>query len=152
MMKFFEPSSRWLDWMARYAGDRIVFDIGCGAAHITLALQKRGVKCLGIDPRYRQFDRMPVQLMSCVLTEDAQHCRLVRDMPKALLLFCRPCHSGFVQETIRAMHTTSEALYISKPKNVAIDLPDLAVRLVRAAPLCPEEKVYRVVLTHGRGK
>lgn len=150
MMRFFEPTQAFLGWLAAYARDRLVFDVGCGAGHITLALRDRGVRVLGIDPRFAYVERVPLGLHNCILPVEARDCRLLREAQDSLVLFCRPCHSGFVADTIDVLPRTAEVLYISKPCNVAYDLPDFKVRVVRA-PECPEERVYQVLRTQPAG-
>jgi SAM-dependent methyltransferase len=144
MLRFFEPSEKWLDWLAKYAAGRVVFDVGCGAGHVTLSLLKRKVKVLGIDPRYKWgLGELTPELSKVVLPYEAQHVKALRNTPNTLVMFCRPCHSGFVQETIDVLHPTAEVLYISKVCNVGVDLVDMSTRVLDC-PKCPEEKVYQV--------
>lgn len=142
-MRFFEPTQKFIGWLAAYAGERIVFDVGCGDGHVLTCLHYHGVKAMGIDPRY-QCERMPLELMSCVLPQNAQECKILKNTQNSLVLFCRPCHSGFVADTIRLLPQTAEVLYISKPSNVNIDLADFETELVDS-PRCKEhERVYRI--------
>lgn len=143
MIRFFEPTPTFLDWLAGYARGRIVVDVGCGDGHLVRQLHKRSVKCMGIDPRYR-FERVPRDLSSCILPMEGERCTLLKTTPNLLVLFCRPCHSDFVSRTIYILHPTDEVLYISKPCNVSVDLCDMDVAEIDA-PECPEERVYRVV-------
>jgi SAM-dependent methyltransferase len=144
MHRFFEPSDTFLDWLADYAGDRVVFDVGCGACHVTLALRARQVKALGIDPRYDWIEDMPRELMNAVLPFMAQECKPLLTTKNSLVLFCRPCHDGFVQDTIPMLPTTAEVLYISIPDNTALDLDGFCYTEVVEAPPCEVEKVFRV--------
>jgi SAM-dependent methyltransferase len=143
MMKFFEPTAEFLDWLAKYAKGRFVFDVGCGAGHILLELHKLGTKALGIDPVYK-YERAPISLCTCVMPCEAKECALLLTNENSLVLFCRPCHNGFVAETIKLLPVSSEILYISKPDNVKVDLPGMETILVETPP-CPEELVYRVI-------
>lgn len=119
-MRFFEPDSTFLDWLASYAGKRLVFDVGCGDGDLVLELQAKGVKAMGIDPIYL-YQRVPTNLSNCIFPAYAEECGLLRKYP-ALVLFCRPCHSGFVERTLEVLHRDSEAVYVSKPENVIVDL------------------------------
>lgn len=140
-MRFFEPSSRFLDWLAKYAAGRIVIDVGCGEGHIVRALGERGVKALGIDPMWEQTPDN-VDLINRIIPLQAENVTCL-GMKNALVLFCRPCHSGFVEAAINRVHHTSEVLYISKPTNVVMDLGDYRGRELKT-PRCKEEKVYQV--------
>lgn len=143
MIRFFNPSAKWIDWLAKYAGDRIVVDVGCGDGHLVQELAKRKVKVLGIDPRYIWDDSMS-PLFNMILPMEAQKAPVLRTQANMLVLFCRPCHSGFVQETIDILHPTAEVLYISKPCNVGEDIVDMDTEALKT-PRCPEERVYRVL-------
>jgi SAM-dependent methyltransferase len=142
-MRFFEPTERFLDWLAGHAGGRVVFDVGCGEGHVLLALHARRVKAVGIDPRY-EAEQVRPPLSSCVLPMRAEECGYLKRAEAALVLFCRPCHSGFVALTIPMLRPSCEVLYVGCPFNAARDLPGLEFEEVAGAPPCPEEKVYRV--------
>lgn len=156
MMRFFEPSKQFLDWLAKYAGKRITFDVGCGEGHITEALIDRGVKCLGIDPRFQWLDEpVPQKLRNCIIPMEAEMCYTLRTTEKSLVLFCRPCHSGFVTNTIDVLPASAEVLYISKPDNVHVDImsfnhADNPVQFEfeeLETPRCREERVYKILRT-----
>ncbi len=142
-MRFFEPSEEFLDWLASYAGDRIVYDVGCGEGHIVSALHQRKVKALGIEMIPFERKLLP-QLYNKVLIAEAQHCELLRKH-EGLVFFARPCHSGFVEETIKVLHPQSEILYISKPENLSVDLPNYKYLKLNIETGGEEgEAVYRV--------
>jgi SAM-dependent methyltransferase len=145
-MRFFNPNHQFLVLLSQYAGRRPVFDIGCGDGHVTLALRKLGARVLGIDPRYRYEEVRPVELAACVLPFPAQECPILRNTPNSLALFCRPCHNGFVLETLRVLHPTSEALYIGLPVNLDLDLPEQPIKLLATPPSGQEkEKAWRIL-------
>ncbi len=146
-MRFFEPSDEFLDWLADYAAGRPTFDVGCGDGHVLLALQARGVRAVGIDPSWRYAEVVPTHLCNCLLIGEAERTRILKSTPNSLVLFCRPCHSGFVARTLHVLPPDSEPLYISKPSNLTLDLPDFETEVVEA-PACLEEVVYRVRLPH----
>lgn len=66
-----------------------------------------------------------------------------------LIIIARPDHGGWTEWAVSNAHPGSEILYIGKPANVPIDLPDVPVEVVGAPP-CPEEQVYRVRRQRGR--
>src|SRR3954466_5463020 len=96
-MRFFEPSEPFLDWLAAYAGERLTFDVGCGEGHITRALDARGVKVLGIDPAFSSIESRDIFLACRVLPMFAEKCSVLQQTERSLVLFCRPCHGGFVE-------------------------------------------------------
>jgi hypothetical protein len=149
MIRFFEPTDKFLNWLAKYAGKRLVFDVGCGDGHITRELVKRKVKCLGIDPRYR-WEPVPSRMHNLILPMEAERVSILATTPKSLVLFCRPCHNGFVLNTIRRLHPTTEVLYISKPKNLVVDTCDLDYDEL-AAPPCEEERCIGFTYLKRRG-
>ena len=142
-MKFFEPSGDFLDWLAKYAAGRCVYDVGCGEGHITIALQARSVKCLGID-MFRQDDYIEKGLFNKIIVMDAERCSFLKER-EGLIIFCRPCHSGFVERIIQTCHPQSEVLYISKPENLEVDLPNCKYLKLDVETGAKEgEQVYRV--------
>lgn len=157
-MKFFQPSKRFMNWLAAYAGDRMTFDVGCGDGHILRSLHRRKVKAIGIEmnvdwyPSYRTR-----RMFTCVIPMAAEECSLLKNTENALVLFCRPSHNEFVHRTISLLHPTTEVLYISNPQNLGIDLDLDHVEVAPVkSPKCREEVVYRVIRrkeeSHGQAK
>jgi hypothetical protein len=142
-VRFFDPSARFLDWLASYAQPRIVFDVGCGEGHILHQLHVRNVKAIGIEPFWDQDREYYRTCSNAVFPMEAQRVALLRKAPDSLVLFCRPCHGGWVEEVIELLPHSAEVLYISKPRNVAIDLMRYRARQL-PAPRCRDERVYRV--------
>lgn len=145
MLRFFDPTDEFLDWLAAHAVGkvrRLVFDVGCGEGHLVRQLRGRGVPAVGVDPRY-QYQTVPPELVSAILPFEAQECKALHRCGGSLILFCRPCHSGFVGETIPLLHPTAEVLYVSKEENVRMDLDGFEWEEVESPP-CPIERVYRV--------
>ncbi len=138
-MRFFEPSRKFINWLASYANGRLIADVGCGEGHVTKALLAKKAKVIGIEP----MADIHTGMANCILPMEAQRCRLLKQ-EGILAIFCRPCHNNFVAETIDVLHPTSEALYISKPSNLPIDLENFDYEEVREAPPCKVEKVFRV--------
>lgn len=120
-LNFFEPDQKMLQWLKDYANGRLIIDVGCGTGHVIRELHKIKTKVIGIDPcmDVEKFHRENLQQgigLINVIYGKAQQCDLTK-LPHCVLLFCRPCHSNFVEETIKVMHPASEALYITVPKN-----------------------------------
>ena len=122
-MRFFEPPKKFFDWLVAYAGNRIVFDVGSGEGHIVRELRDRKVKVVGVEPRWLCDDLYDPMLSSCILPQMAEECSLLRTTKNSLVMFCRPCHSGFVDRTLRLLPSSSEALYISPLHNLGVDFP-----------------------------
>lgn len=147
-MRFFQPTEEFLDWLAARAAGRMVIDVGCGECHIVRALAKRNVKVFGIDPNFTHTIGN-LDLASCVIPLEAQDF-FERNQPEnALVLFCRPSHSGWVAQVIDLLPVDAEMLYISRPENVETDIISEGFRAepVLDAPECLEEKVYLVPVT-----
>lgn len=142
---FFAPEDSFLRWIKTYAGNRLVVDVGCGNGVLVRRLKEVGVKVLGIDPLF-EYSQENVDLVSCIMTMEAQNTSFVSS-PKlpSLFIFCRPCHSGFVEEVISLIPPGFEILYISKPENVEVDLPTFPVMEMPDVPGLNVEKCYNVV-------
>jgi hypothetical protein len=143
-VRFFDPAPAWYDWCAARAGDRVVFDVGAGECHVTLELRRRGVKAVGVEPLlHTYYDQATVlrdvNLAASVFPCEAERLPLLRETHEALVLFCRPCHSGFVMRTVRLLHPTAEPVYVGLAENVArdVDLPSYRLTSL-GAPRGPE--------------
>ena len=141
-MTFFDPKDAFLIWLKQHAGDRPVFDVGCGNGRFLERLWTHNIKAMGIDKFAYDSDIAPDTLLR-VLQQDATRCKTLQQHP-GLVLFCRPNHTGWVADTVLTTHPESEVLYISKPENLPQDLPDFTVETVKA-PGCRVETVYRVL-------
>jgi hypothetical protein len=120
-MKFFEPDVAFLKWIKEYANGRLVIDCGAGMGHVTRELFKLGTKVVAFEPNgdYTAFQEENMKQRIGMIQYIIADCSTskITSMPNLLLLFCRPCHSDFVERTIAHMHPSSEALYITKPNN-----------------------------------
>ena len=120
----------------------MVFDVGCGSGHFTERMWAVGVKAMGIDKNASVVVHRS-SVMRRTLEQDAIGCKTLRDHA-GLVLFCRPDHSGWVADAILTLHEDSEVLYISKPGNRHVDLPEYKTEEL-AAPGLKVERVYKVL-------
>lgn len=142
MLTFFEPSDEFMVWLKRHVGDRVVYDIGSGEAHLLKLMLAAGVKAVGIEPHWDLKDAYDPLLP--VLPMHAHRCNALRTHA-GVIVIARPDHSGWVDGVVRNAHPDSEVLYISKPCNVRVDLDldDFGVEEL-TTPECDVERVYRV--------
>lgn len=113
-MQFFQPNKKFLDWVVKLAGPRPIIDCGCGEGQVTRALLERGANVLGIDI-----------LASGEDTDVAVPCDATTfQFPqRAIVLFCRPCHSDWVERAIdRAKQRADVILYVGLDRNLEYDL------------------------------
>jgi hypothetical protein len=137
---FFKPSNKFVAWLIGYAGDRIIYDCGCGDAHLLRLLLDGGAKAMGIELLWAA--REGYDPMLPVLPLGVDRCSGIREHA-ALIIIARPDHGGWAAGIESFAHPDSEILYISKPENVQVDFPLHDLQLVKS-PACPVEKVYRV--------
>lgn len=148
---FFNPKPSFFKWLKQYAAGRIVFDVGCGEGRVLRKAVDAGIRMIGVEPFWRNAGKKE-WLGYHVIEAFGERCPLLHATENALVLFCRPCHDGFVARTVQMLHHTSEALYISKPGNRHVDLPGFDVeslfvpKLAGQAriPGCDEEMVYKI--------
>lgn len=146
MSVFFDPEDSFIAWLKKYARGRIIWDVGCGEGALLRRLWKAGVKAIGVEP-YPTWDLTPnnLDLIQRILPFKAEECSGLHRAENALILFCRPCHSGFVGKTLGKLHRSSTVLYVSKPENLRLDVPRCyGVRKLKA-PGCVEESVWKVL-------
>jgi len=129
-LKFFEPDVDFLKWIKDYAKGRLIVDCGAGEGHITRELFKLGAKVVAFEPNgdYMKFQEENIKQRLGMIQYIMADCTTskITSMPNLLLLFARPCHSNFVEQTIKHMHPSSEVMYITKPDNWE-DYDDLGV-------------------------
>lgn len=141
---FFEPDASFFPWLVEYLKGRAVVEIGCGNCRMIRRMHLHKIKAMGIDPLF-DIKNHP-DLGNACLNQTGQECRAIRTKQKMVVLFCRPCHNGFVEETCEQVGPNAEILYISLPKNVEEDLPPpwVATELPDVPGLTGGEKVYTV--------
>ncbi len=142
-MTFFRPESVFLHWLKEYVGARPVFDVGCGECEFLQRMWDVGIKAMGIDKYAMNYIDVPMKVLMRVLGMDATQCKVLQEHA-GVVLFCRPNHTGWVADTIQLLHPDSEVLYISKPGNRHVDLPEYTTEVIEA-PGCDLEVVYKVL-------
>ena len=146
-MTFFRPKTEFLAWLRAYARGRPAFDVGCGNGEFLTRMWDAGIKAMGVDKYADEIADMRVRMRT--LCQDAITCKTLKTYP-GLVLFCRPNHTGWVADTIATnLHPDSEVLYISKPGNHFVDLPDFRVEELDA-PGLEVEAVWKVLKPYPR--
>ena len=139
---FFNPTEEFVTWLADYAKGRLIIEGGCGEDMLlSKALADAGQKVVAFDPYLseeamlvlgRNFHFMPLPI------EDSP---LIRGEHPAgtLIVFARPCHSSFFQDTIRNAGKDVEILYIGLKNNIEVDYPDYWMVQELEAPATAED-------------
>lgn len=126
---FFKPNKQFAKWLLKRFGDKLFIDVGCGDGTVTEMLVRLGGKGIGIDKFYnktwelKRFKyRSDTSEMLHLMNEDATESTIVSAInpDTAVLLFCRPCHSTFVERTIDAAPSGTEVYYITKEENLLL--------------------------------
>lgn len=130
---FFQPDMEFIRWLKEYAGQRIILEIGCGTGHVLHMLRAAGHSLLcGVEPQWDYMAQAETDIRNRdsilqVLPWDVERAAdFIRTVSGAkaghvqgcLLLFCRPCHSDFVEEAIDCAAPGTEVMYITKPENL----------------------------------
>lgn len=129
-LEFFQPDREFLQWIKEYVGDRLVVDVGCGSGKLTERLRYMGVRVFGVDP---YFDPKSLHEVNVRRIKEGQELLHIISKPieecgnyfqnqgdKVVLLFARPCHTKFIQNTLKMKDSETEALYITKPENLEL--------------------------------
>lgn len=137
---FFQPDEKMIEWLVKYANGRMIVDVGCGSGWLLEKLHKAGAKCFGIEPIW-SFEmlmawRNKTKGQVHVLTTPVELCEsiIAALKNKALLLFCRPCHSDFTEVGISMLPKGGEALYITLHENLE-KYDDLGMFRYNAVPV-----------------
>lgn len=126
---FFKPSLEYVEWLVEYANGRLIIDVGCGQGHLLKMIKRAGGKVMGIEPNFdklwwmesmasKGIDFNVNEILEGTIEEYA---KLINKLgSKALLVFARPSHNGFVFNGLYNMPNEMEALYITKSENLEI--------------------------------
>ena len=124
---FFKPDLNFCEWLKDYANGRLIVDIGAGQGHLVRMLKMVGAKVMGIEPNLdytlwlklradKDLLRDPNEMLPGTAKD---HRKLLYNLGnKALIVFARPCHSNFVEDTIYHLDDGTESLYITLPENI----------------------------------
>lgn len=128
VMEFFQPDDQFIKWIKEYANNRLIVEIGCGSGRTMMRLADAGARICGVDPYWDMQEYVTINQkriasgkeMIQVLPKRIEECpALITDKGcKILILFCRPCHSDFVVNTLNIKDADTEVLYITKPENL----------------------------------
>jgi hypothetical protein len=113
--QYFYPTPRFVRWMKTRHGQKHICEIGAGVGHVAKALGKAGMHVTAIDLEPRAESEFPV-----VQGDSTQH-QFEKD---SVVLICRPCHNGFVRDTILRALTCGvrDIIYVGLQRNVRADL------------------------------
>lgn len=133
---FFDPDSKFIDWIIEHANGRMIIDIGCGNGHVLRQLHKAGhKKLMGFDPFTDMIEFNQKAMEECgerihFMPLDVGSERFfnfvepMKDSMEVMFLLCRPCHNGvLVDGSFKiAKKLGIELLYIGLEDNIEIDL------------------------------
>jgi hypothetical protein len=120
MSTFFNPRDSFLKWLKKHADGRIVWDVGCGNGVFLKRMHAAGVKVIGVEPEPDHSGIWrDITLLSSFFPQKAEECLTLHKAKDALILFCRPCHDGFVNRTLPLLDASSEILWISLARQLA---------------------------------
>ena len=157
---FFQPDDKLVNWLAEYAKNRVIFDIGCGNGHLLEKLRDVAgyKKTIGIEPFYdmeAHLEKMQNNLnnMVKILSQKVED-KMVESIIRAgkeniLLVFARPCHSDFVENALSFKNKETEALYITVPENIERyddlgSFRDKAVKIKHIGSSKDKEVIYSI--------
>ena len=147
-MVFFRPNDEFINWLKKYAGGRVVVDVGCGEGCLLYNMMKAEIPCVGVDPYFPVIsdpDRDFETPFGNIVRQKGETSRLIQN-EKALVVIARPCHNGFCEKVILNKGPKTEALYIGLPRNVEEDLGDLKYEIISDFEIGDEgEKVYKIL-------
>lgn len=122
-MKFFNPDQELLKSIAEYANGRVIIDIGCGNADVIEYLHNiHNCKVVGVEPfmidseRILNLLRQGIHIIPNTIEKSLS--LITGGKENILILFCRPCHSDFVENCLDMKNPETEALYITIPQNL----------------------------------
>lgn len=125
---FFRPDIKLIKWLIKYAGDRLIIDVGSGQGHLVNQIKRFKGKAIGIEPnfdyynwlKFRKLDDGIPDINEILPYTIQQKAKFIQGMPsdKVLIVFARPCHTRFVEEGIDILPVGMESLYITLPENL----------------------------------
>lgn len=154
-LRYFQPDAQFVQWLVDYANGRLIIECGCGSGDLLIELKEKGANVLGIDPYVdavpfiqKCFDR-GVGMIN-VIPEFAEDSTMLQ-LDNVLVLFCRPCHSDWVENTLDTMNPNNEALYIGLAKNVEKDIPNFQYQVLEHKGASKENEIVLSINYHEAG-
>lgn len=126
---FFRPDQTWMKWFKEYVNGRIVLDCGAGCGWLTGMLNNHfNVTTIAIEPLWRGKDIMSLNVSQMERNKPIIHAfaQPIQELgtfmkalgSKALMMFARPSHGGWVEEALDMRPEGMEAIYITLPQNL----------------------------------
>lgn len=114
-VRFFQPNKFFIDYMTKMYEGLEIWDIGAGTGFVANELSKAGMHVVALDMLAREEPFFPVLISNSVTQQYPR---------EAVMLFCRPCHGGFVEATIyQGLRCgVRNFVYAGLAKNVGDDL------------------------------
>lgn len=131
---FFKPDDEFINWIVNYANGRRIIEVGCGNGETLGRLVDAGGFGYGIEPFWNfenHVKRMAEgkEALQVVPMAVQKMPELLEKADNALILICRPCHSGFHNFCKVIAHPNAEVLYIGLRRNFGIDDIDESGRI-----------------------
>jgi len=117
---FFEPTDVFLTWLADEVGTDVLVEVGIGTGHAFRKFKERGIRCIGIEPRFDVIKNS--DLSNCVFRSTVENTKAV--LFGQYVLFARPSHNDFVQPTVERLALEKpevKIIYVGLEKNFEID-------------------------------
>lgn len=127
-IEFFKPDRKFVEWIYKYAGDRMIIDAGCGeyfpltqklvdvGANVVVAIDKYIAYEFSVDFRLSIND--PFKSIHILEQDILSLSALYTGGKEVLMIFARPCHSDFVARVLDIKGKNTEVLYITVPENI----------------------------------
>lgn len=157
---FFRPDIEFCTWLEDYANGRMVVDVGCGQGHLLNMLKRHtDLRVMGIEPNYDYVEAITLARAighsipgpNDILGYTIQEAKAITQGlgGKALFVYARPCHTGFVEDGLDLLVAGQEALYITVPQNLKLfndlgEYRDSAVKLNHRGTSEDNEVVYSI--------
>ena len=133
-LKFFIPNTKFFSWLKKYKTKKI-FDCGAGVGHVAAEAKDHGINIISIDNVLRENPESNILPIDCEKYEYSLG---------SVLLFCRPCHSGFVERIYEKFEGKVTIFYVGLESNLSIDLIKYPYTLIEEGIGQQRENVYLI--------
>lgn len=152
-MIFFEPTDKFWNYIAAHPWRwKQYHECGAGSGHLSRLMLERGYSVHAYDkyPRGADDETGGKLRVMDTTTEDFGDQFGVGDA----LIIARPCHNGWIADTLRHSFEVGDAFYVGLPKNFEQDLDDEDLHYEIVADDVGEdrEKLIRVYCTNAKAK